>query len=100
LIWGLQLIQREISPSGGGHSFSGASSTDGGIVIDLARHMKKVTVNPEEKTATVQAGARWIDVDEETAKFGLACVGGTQNDTGVAGVSVAVHYIVRAGSPS
>jgi hypothetical protein len=74
-------------PPGGGHSFCGASSSAGGIVLDLNRYMTKVTVDRENVTVTAQAGAKWADVDNEAIKFQLACVGGTVNDTGVAGVS-------------
>ncbi len=49
--------------------------------------MHKVTVDPENKTVTAQAGARWVVVDNEAVKYDLACVGATINDTGVAGVS-------------
>jgi hypothetical protein len=82
----------DIAVRGGAHSSSAASSSDGGIVIDLSRFMKSVTVNSEAKTVTVQGGARWIDVDTETSKFGLACVGGTFNDVGVGGLTLGGGY--------
>jgi FAD/FMN-containing dehydrogenase len=50
--------------------------------------MKGVYVDPEAQTVMVQGGAQWVDVDTETSKFGLACVGGTFSDVGVGGVSV------------
>src|SRR5205809_1926149 len=42
----------------GGHSFPGLSVCDGGIVIDLAA-MKGIRVDPDRRTARVQAGVLW-----------------------------------------
>ncbi|KAI9372858.1 hypothetical protein BJX61DRAFT_533622 [Aspergillus egyptiacus] len=75
----------------GGHSVSGTSSSDGGLVIDLSR-MKTVTVSPENKTVTVGGGATWKDVDEAAAEYGLAAVGGTVNHTGVGGLTLGGGY--------
>ncbi|KAH8676110.1 hypothetical protein BX600DRAFT_546804 [Xylariales sp. PMI_506] len=72
---------------GGGHSTSGTSASDGGLVIDLGL-MKSVSVNPEAKTITFGGGCLWKDVDEEAWKHGLATVGGTVNDTGVGGLTL------------
>ncbi|KAJ9654166.1 hypothetical protein H2201_009038, partial [Coniosporium apollinis] len=60
--------------SAGRHSTGGASSVEGGIIIDL-RKMRKVTVDPEAKTITAEGGCTWEDVDVEAAKYGLATVG-------------------------
>ncbi|KAF8600280.1 FAD-binding domain-containing protein [Ceratobasidium sp. AG-I] len=70
---------------GGGHSPSGASSTDGGFVIDLQPNMNKVRVDPGAKVAFVGGGCLWSDVDEATVKHGLASVSGTVSHTGVGG---------------
>ena len=64
----------------GGHSCSGASSSED-LVIDL-RALNKVTVDTEKKLITFGGGAVWADVDREASKFGLATVGGTVNHTG------------------
>jgi FAD/FMN-containing dehydrogenase len=75
----------EIAIRGGGHSASGASSTDGGAVIDLSRYLDTCMVGElegyesEGKVAFVGGGAIWKTVDEECAKYGLATVGGTIN---------------------
>ncbi|VDB98092.1 unnamed protein product [Peniophora sp. CBMAI 1063] len=71
---------------GGGHSTAGASSSAGGIVIDLSVHFNHVRVDPGAKLAYVGGGAVWKDVDEEGMKYGLATVGGTVNHTGVGGL--------------
>jgi FAD/FMN-containing dehydrogenase len=66
---------------GGGHSTSGSSSTDGGVVIDLSK-LRACTVDVEKKTVSVQGGALWKDVDEALSVHDLATVGGTVNHTG------------------
>ncbi|KAG8813260.1 hypothetical protein FRC17_001619 [Serendipita sp. 399] len=70
---------------GGGHSTSGSSSTQGGIVVDLSRHLNTVRVDEATKLGYVGGGADWAAVDAETIKYGLATVGGTVNHTGVGG---------------
>ncbi len=70
---------------GGGHSVAGLSSVDDGIMIDLSE-MRAVHVEPEVRTARVQGGAVWGDVDRETQVFGLATPGGIISTTGVGGL--------------
>jgi hypothetical protein len=65
---------------GGAHSVSGASSCEGGVVIDLSRHLNRVRVDPERKLAYVGGGAQGQDVDKAAIEYGLAGVVGTAND--------------------
>src|SRR5688572_18089792 len=44
-----------IAVRGGGHSFPGHSVCDGGVVIDMSG-LTRVSVDPEKRTATAQAG--------------------------------------------
>ena len=44
-----------VAVRGGGHTVSGSSVCDSGMVIDLSR-MKGIWVDPEQKTAWAQAG--------------------------------------------
>ncbi|KAM3418135.1 hypothetical protein BST61_g6339 [Cercospora zeina] len=81
----------DIAVKGGGHSTAGASSTDGGINIDLAR-MRDVRVDVENKLLYVQGGALWHDVDAAAWNHGLATVGGTVADTGVGGLLLGGGY--------
>ena len=76
-----------VSVRGGSHSTPGFSTCDGGIVIDLSR-MKGVEVDPAAKTARVQGGAVWGDVDGATQEHGLAVTGGRVSTTGVAGLTL------------
>jgi FAD/FMN-containing dehydrogenase len=77
----------EVAVRGGGHSFPGLSVCDGGLVIDLGA-MKGIRVDPERRTARVQAGVLWGELDRETQAFGLATTGGIVTHTGVAGLTL------------
>jgi FAD/FMN-containing dehydrogenase len=81
----------EVTVRGGGHSVAGLSSTDGGMVIDLAP-MNGVLVDEKEKVAYVQGGALWGDVDREGQLYGLSTPGGVVSDTGVAGLTLGGGY--------
>jgi FAD/FMN-containing dehydrogenase len=72
---------------GGGHSVSGASSCDGGVVVDLST-MRGVTVDAVRRVAVVEGGATWADVDAATGVHGLATTGGLISTTGVAGLTL------------
>jgi hypothetical protein len=71
----------------GGHSVSGKSTCDGGLVIDL-QQMQGVRVDPEAKRAYLESGSRLQLLDHETQAFGLATTAGTVSDTGAAGLTL------------
>ena len=66
-----------IAIRGGGHSTAGASSSEGGLVIDLSRHLNTVKIDPENKLAYIGGGALWEQVDKASIVHGLATVAGT-----------------------
>ncbi len=73
-----------IAVRGGGHSVSGMSLNDGGLVIDLSR-MQAVTVHPGSETVRVEGGALMSHLDRATQPYGLATTGGRVSTTGVGG---------------
>lgn len=72
---------------GGGHQVAGSAVCDDGLVIDVSA-MRAVHVNPTTRTAHVQAGATWGEVDRATQVHGLATPGGEVSVTGVAGLTL------------
>jgi FAD/FMN-containing dehydrogenase len=76
-----------VAVRGGGHSFAGFGTCDGGIVIDLGA-MHAVRIDPVARRASVQGGATWGDLDHESAAFGLATTGGLISTTGVGGLTL------------
>ncbi len=76
-----------VAVRGGGHNVAGNAVCDGGLVIDLSL-MRGVHVDPKARTARVQGGATWGDVDRETQVFALATPGGQVSTTGVAGFTL------------
>jgi FAD/FMN-containing dehydrogenase len=76
-----------VSVRGGGHNIPGNCVCDGGVVIDLSR-MKGIRVDPGNRTVRAEGGVKWGELDRETQTFGLAVPGGTDADTGIAGLTL------------
>lgn len=76
-----------IAVRAGGHSMAGLSVVDDGVVLDLTG-MKGITVDPVARTAVVQPGVIWRELDAATQAHGLAVPGGEVSDTGVAGLTL------------
>ena len=71
----------------GGHSHSGKSTCDKGMMIDLSL-MRGVRVDERERIAFVSGGSLLGDMDNETMQFGLVTSAGTVSHTGVAGLTL------------
>ncbi|MDP2917184.1 MAG: FAD-binding and (Fe-S)-binding domain-containing protein [Dehalococcoidia bacterium] len=60
-------------PRGSGTAgYGGAVPTRGGIVVDFYRMNKILNIDKEKKTATIQAGVIWNDLEKELRASGLA----------------------------
>lgn len=86
----------QLSVKGGGHAFAANTVADGGLLIDLSP-MKGVEIDPASRTARVEAGARWGEVDPVVQEHGLASPGGTVSTVGVPGYTLGggAGYLAR-----
>ncbi|KAJ5538111.1 hypothetical protein N7494_007590 [Penicillium frequentans] len=76
---------------GGGHSTSGDSASDGGMVIDLFQ-MRSTTVDIPKQTISFGGGCTWEDVNGALWEHGLGTVSGVVGDTGVGGLILGGGY--------
>jgi FAD/FMN-containing dehydrogenase len=77
----------DVSVRAGGHSVTGLSLCDDGLVLDV-RGMSDVEVDPERRVARIGGGATWALVDRATQAHGLATTGGRVSSTGVVGLTL------------
>ncbi len=76
-----------VSVRGGGHSISGKSVCDGGLMIDMSK-MNSVRVNQRASTARADGGCLEGHIDREASLFGMATTGGIVSHTGAAGLTL------------
>jgi FAD/FMN-containing dehydrogenase len=72
---------------GGGHSLSGQSTCDGGLMIDLSA-MRAIDLDAAKRVVRVQPGVLLAEVDGTCQAAGLVTPLGTASDTGVAGLTL------------
>ena len=72
---------------GGGHSISGQSCCEGGLMIDLSP-LKEIRIDTTRKAAQAQAGVLLGDLDRDSQAAGLVTTLGTAADTGIAGLTL------------
>jgi FAD/FMN-containing dehydrogenase len=77
----------ELAVRSGGHSVSGASLCDGGVVLDV-RGLNAVDVDPATLAVTVGGGATTYEVDAALQVHGLATTLGRVSSTGVTGFTL------------
>ena len=72
--------------SGGHGLLVGSSNIVTGVTIDLSS-MNSVALSADKQTASVQPGAKWIQVYETLDPLGYAIPGGRAGDVGVGGLT-------------
>jgi FAD/FMN-containing dehydrogenase len=85
-----------VAVRGGGHNIAGTAHAPGGVTLDMSG-LRAVRVDPEARTATVQAGCLLQDVDRATQAHGLALPLGFYSEVGVAGLTLGggIGYLSR-----
>ena len=80
-----------------GHGFSGRSTNDGGIVIDLKKLNAIEVLDEATRRVRVEPGARWVDVATALAPYGWALTSGDYGGVGVGGLATAggVGWLAR-----
>jgi len=76
-----------LSVKGGGHSFPGKCTSDGGMMIDLSQ-MHAVDVDVDAMTARVGGGAWLAHLDNATMTHNMLTTTGTVSHTGVGGFTL------------
>ena len=72
---------------GGGHSLSGQSTCEGGLMIDLSA-MREIGVDRNKRLARAQPGVLLAELDGKCQAAGLVTPLGTAADTGIAGLTL------------
>jgi FAD/FMN-containing dehydrogenase len=85
-----------VAVRGGAHSVPGFGTADDALVVDLSS-MRGVRVDPMTRTARVEGGATWGDLNAAAYPFGLATTGGIISTTGVGGLTLGggIGYLTR-----
>jgi FAD/FMN-containing dehydrogenase len=86
----------EIAVRSGGHSGAGHSTTEGGLVIDLAK-LNSIDLDTANRTVWAGAGLTARELSEAVAKEGLAIGFGDTGSVGIGGITLGggVGYLVR-----
>ncbi|MFD2092677.1 FAD-binding oxidoreductase [Blastococcus deserti] len=59
-----------------------------GALMITTRRMQGLSIDPERRMARVEAGVKWMRVQEAAAEFGLAGLCGSSSDVGVVGYTL------------
>ncbi len=77
-----------LSVRGGGHSFPGFGTNDGGVVIELSELAGVEIVDDERHVVRIGGGATWGEVAAALAPHGLAISSGDTRSVGVGGLTL------------
>lgn len=77
-----------VSVRGSGHHFAGLAVWDDALMVDLSP-MKGISLDAERRTAVVQPGVTWGELDAAAQEHGLATTGADAPGVGVAGSTLA-----------
>jgi FAD binding domain/Berberine and berberine like len=85
-----------VAPQGTGHGASARASLESSVLVDMSR-MNAVEIDPEGRSAHLQAGAQWQHVVGPAAEHGLAGLSGSAPDVCVTGYALGggVSWMVR-----
>ena len=86
----------ELAVRSGGHSATGDSVVDGGIVLDLS-DMKALEIDVDGRTAWAETGLTAVEYTSACAAHGLATGFGDTGSVGIGGITLGggVGYLVR-----
>jgi FAD/FMN-containing dehydrogenase len=77
-----------LSVRGGGHSFPGFGTNDGGLVIDLSELADVEVIDDDRRLVRIGGGATWGQVAEALTPHGLAISSGDTKSVGVGGLTL------------
>ncbi|WP_336207169.1 FAD-binding oxidoreductase [Nonomuraea sp. LPB2021202275-12-8] len=77
-----------LSVRGGGHSFAGFGTNDGGVVIDLGKLANVEIIDKDRHLVRIGGGATWGRVGAALAPHGLAISAGDTMGVGVGGLTL------------
>ena len=86
----------ELAVRSGGHSSAGHSTSESGIVVDLAE-MRAIEVDADERTAWAETGLTAAAYSATAAAYGLATGFGDTGSVGIGGITLGggIGYLVR-----
>jgi FAD/FMN-containing dehydrogenase len=76
-----------VAPQGTGHNAAAMGSLAHTVLVKTER-MRGVEIDPDSRTARVEAGVLWAEVSQAAAEHGLAALAGSSPDVGVVGYSL------------
>ena len=86
-----------LSVRGGGHSFAGFGTNNGGLVIDLSSMKEIQLIHSDRRVVRIEAGATWGEVAQVLGQHQLAISSGDTKSVGVGGLTLGggIGWMVR-----